>query len=117
MISENYLDYFSNPALCCRRIYRSTRQFERAAIEFNNVLKAKHTWVLRRLVGFLIAICNVPVQDTSYERGNQSNSSFGTGNRLREGEQQGHVAVNPVLRLQDPADTGGLRTAAGSLTC
>lgn len=75
------------------------------------MLKGKLTWILRRLVGFLVSICNIPIQDPSYEWGNQSHSSFGTGNGLGKGEQQGHVAVNPVLSFQDPADRGCLETA------
>lgn len=44
----------------------------------------------------------MPVQDTPDKWGNKGHASLSAGHCLSKGEQQGHVAVDAMLLLQDP---------------
>ena len=60
------------------------------------------TWVLLGLVAFAVCVVLVPVQNTAHKGGDEGDLGFSTGHRLGEGEEQRHVAVNPMLVLQLP---------------
>lgn len=52
----------------------------------------------------------VPVENAADEGGDEEDTSLGGGNGLNQGEEQGQVAVDLVLRLED---VGGLETLPG----
>lgn len=52
----------------------------------------------------------VPIEDTANEWGDEESTGFGTGDSLGFGEEEGKVAVDSVIALED---TGGLDTFPG----
>lgn len=60
------------------------------------------TWVILWLVALAVSVLFVPVQNAANEGRDESDLSLGTSHCLGEREQQGHVAVDPMLLLQLP---------------
>jgi hypothetical protein len=64
------------------------------------------------LLGGVVALVGslVPVENAADEGGDQEGTGLGGGNGLDQGEEEGQVAVDAVLGLQD---VGGLDTLPG----
>jgi len=65
-----------------------------------DVLDGLDTGVLLRAVVALVGGLE-PVEDTADEGRDQESTGLGGGNGLNQGEHQGQVAVDAVLRLED----------------
>ena len=80
---------------------------------FGPIARAGRTRVLLGLEALAVGVLLVPVQDATHEGGDEGDAGLRAGHRLGEGEQQGHVAVDPMLLLQLPEGRdGGVRSEA-----
>lgn len=65
-----------------------------------NSLDGCDTGVFLGRIG-LSSLCLVPIHDTSNKRRNKESASLSSGNSLNFGEQQGKVAIDLVITLED----------------
>jgi hypothetical protein len=74
-----------------------------------DLLDGDDTWVIVTLI-VLSGRLLVPIENSANERGNQSDTSFGTSNGLRKSEEQSQIAVDLIVTLE-------LASSLNSLPC